>query len=314
MATKKKKAGKNTAFLIITGGVLVTALAVCAILLLGNAGAAEDTQRVIELGTVMQGVTVNGVDISGMTKEEALAATADLPTQLLGEVSFTVDVEGEQKTLTAANLALTTDYEDVIAAALAYGRTGTFDERLAAATAAREVGVDFPVDVVVDEAQLITALTALKTRLDVEPLDATATFTANGHFEDGTPYDPETWDETKDGEPPLVMLTEDEQPNSLRYEYYNDSYYETDVEDKIPEGAYISRFYYTEEQTGIEVDLTDLAAQIGVALQNDDTSVITAKTVVTEPVVTVGNAEKPDTARVLVDLELPQAFQRQPRV
>jgi hypothetical protein len=106
VATKKKvgkKAGKNAVFLIITGGVLVTALVVCAILLLGNAGSADETQRVIELGTAVQGVTVGGIDISGMTKEEALAATQGLPAQMLEKVSFNVDVEGEQKALTAAD-------------------------------------------------------------------------------------------------------------------------------------------------------------------------------------------------------------------
>jgi vancomycin resistance protein YoaR len=289
VATKKKvgkKAGKNAVFLIITGGVLVTALVVCAILLLGNAGSADETQRVIELGTAVQGVTVGGIDISGMTKEEALAATQGLPAQMLEKVSFNVDVEGEQKALTAADLALTTDYEAVIDKAMAYGRAGTFDERLAAAGTAKETGVDFPVDVIADETQLMAALTALKPRLDVAALDATATFTPNGHFADGTPYDPATWDEDTNGEPPLVMLTQDEYPNPLRYEYYNDSYYEKD-EDKIPKDAYVSRFYYTAEQTGVDVDLTDLAAQIQTALQNDDTAVITAKTTVTEPAVTL---------------------------
>jgi len=285
MAKKKKKAGKNTAFLIITGGVLVTALTVCAILLLGNAGAAEDAQRVIELGTAMQGVSVGGINISGMTREEALAATANLPAQLLGETDFIVDVQGEQKILTADDLALTTDYDDVIDTALAYGRAGVFDERLAAAEAAKAAGVDFPVAVIADETKLTSALLALQLRLDVAPLDAVAKLTPNGHFADGTEYDPSAWDEGSDGEPPLVMLPAEEHPNALRYEYYNDDHYET--EDRIPEGAYISRFFYMEEQTGIDVDLTDLAAQIKAALQSGDTAVITAKTTVTEPAVTV---------------------------
>jgi len=83
------------------------------------------------------------------------------------------------------------------------------------------------------------------------------------------------------------MLPEAERPNHLRYEYYNHDHYENDIEDKIPEQAYISRFWYMEEQTGIDVDLADLEAQIRTALQSDDFSVITAKTIVTEPVVTV---------------------------
>lgn len=287
MAGEKNNKGRNKVFLIITGGVLVTALAVCALLLLGNASASDGMERVIELGTALKGVSVGGIDISGMTREEALSATADLPSKLLAGVSFDVDVNGEIKTFGADDFALTTNYELMIDEAMAYGRTGSFDARLAAANTARETGADFQVEVLADEAELAAALTALKTQLDTEPLDATTVFTPNGHFADGAPYDPATYDEEANGEPQLVMLSPEEYPSSLRYQYYNDDHFETGEGDNIPEGAYISRFYYTREQTGIAVDLTDLAAQIQNALQNDDYSTITAKVTVTEPTVTV---------------------------
>ena len=174
----KKRIGKNKLFLIISGGVLVLALIVCAIVLL--AGASGDTERVIELGTVMDGVSVGGIDISGMTRDEALTATSGLEAQLFAQVNFTVDVNGTEMNFTAQDFALQTDYEAVINGAIAYGRTGTFDERLAAANAAKESPVDFPVTVSVDETGLKTALTALKAQLDTEPVDATATFAAWG--------------------------------------------------------------------------------------------------------------------------------------
>jgi hypothetical protein len=281
---KKKNNEKNRIFLIITGGVLITALAVCALLLLNGAGAAEETERVIEFGTAMKGVSVGGIDISGMTKTEALAATASLPAQLLESATLTVDVAGEKVALTAEDLRLTTEYESVIDEAMAYGRTGSFDERLAAANEAKESGVDFPVDVFVDDAQLAAALAALKPRLNTTPLEPEVKFTPNGHFADGTEYDPDTY---KD-EPQLVMLTRDEYPSPLRYEYYNDDHYEKGDGKNIPAGAYISRFWYTNGQTGIDADLDDLAAQIHAALQSDDyATTITAKVIVTEPTVTV---------------------------
>ncbi len=280
----KKRAKKNKAFLIMTSGMLVTALTVCAILLLSRAGSMTGVQRVTEFGTALQGISVGGVNISGMTKEEALAATEALPKQLLAQANFTVDVSGESKKLTAGDLALTTDYEKVIDEAFNYGRTGTFDERLVAAQAAAASGIDFSVDVVPDEAQIFAVLSALQTRLDTEPLEATVKFTPNGHFADGTEYDPATYDSKANKAPALVMLTEDEYPNPLRYEFYENTKY--NKENNIPKGAYISRFYYTNEQTGIDVDLQDLAAQITAALQNDDYSPLTAKVTVTEPSVT----------------------------
>lgn len=282
---------KKRVFLIAAGGVLVAVLVVCAVLLLGSAGA-DQTQRVFELGTALKGVSVGGVDISGMTREEALAATADLPTQLLAKTNLTVDVEGEMITLNASDLALSTNYELMIDQAMAYGRTGNFDERLAAANTARESGADFAVEVVAGDEELTAALTALKTRLDTEPLEAQAIFTPNGHFADGTPYDPATYDKNANGEPELVMLTPDEYPNSLRYMYYDNKHYVTEDGKNIPKDAYISRFYYTEGQTGIEVDLTDLAAQIQTALQSHSDATIKTKTTVTEPTVSLDTLKK----------------------
>ncbi len=134
--------------------------------------------------------------------------------------------------------------------------------------------------IVADEARLTNALTAIKTRLDTAPLDATVQFTPNGHLADGTPCE-------GDADEQPVMLSADEYPSPLRYEYYNDDHFETADAEKIPKDAYISRFYYTQEQTGIAVDAADLAAQIKAALQSGYTATITAKVSVTEPAVTV---------------------------
>ncbi|MEL7602747.1 MAG: peptidoglycan binding domain-containing protein, partial [Bacillota bacterium] len=180
----RKRGGKNKLFLIISGGVLVVALIVCAVVLLLGAGPGEDTaERVIELGTVMKGVSVNGVDISGMTRDEVLAATSGLEAELFAKANFTVDVNGNVMNFTAQDFALQTDYEAVIDKAMAYGRAGTFEERLAAANAAKESPVDFPVTVTVDETKLKTALTTLKAQLDTAPVDATSTFAAWGYME-----------------------------------------------------------------------------------------------------------------------------------
>lgn len=294
----KRRGGKNKLFLIISGGVLLVALVVSAVLLL-SAPAEESAERVVEFGTVMKGVTVGGIDISGMTRDEALAATASLPEQLLGEVNFNIDINGEIKTFTAHDFALYTDYDAVVEQAIAYGRTGSFDDRLTAATAAKEAGIDFPVDVLYDEAALTTALATLKSEMDTPPIDATATFTPWGYTAteaaDGTvtytAYTPEL-DEIKeickayasgkeyDSFPALVRLADADKPLALRYEYWNDRK-DGYVDGYIPRDANIARFIYTEEVNGLIVDTDAIFDAVKSQVDSDTYETIVAPVEVT---------------------------------
>jgi vancomycin resistance protein YoaR len=286
-----KRGGKNKLFLMISGGVLLAALIVCAVLLLQTPPVEDNADRVIEFGTVMKGVSVGGIDISGLTKEEALAATAELPTQLLAQVNFTIDVAGEQMTFTAQDFALHTDYDAVIEQAVAYGRTGSFDDRLAAAKIAVDQGVDFAVSLTIDETALKATLAQIKTEMDKEPLTSMAVFTPWGHYADGTKYEPDkqalieaslgttelTYPEG------LVRLTEEEMPLRLRYQYWENSKYK----DYIPAAATIARFYYTPEQTGIIADTEAIAADIMAQVESGTFSTIIVPVQVTEPTTTL---------------------------
>jgi Uncharacterized vancomycin resistance protein len=298
----KKSIGKNKLFLIISGCALVVVLAVAAVLLF-TGGSAGTTERVVEFGTVMQGVSVGGIDISGMTKGEALAATADLSNQLLSQVNFDVDIDGEVMTFTAQEFALYTDYEAVIEKAVAYGRAGTFDERLAAANAAKESSVDFPVDILVDEAGLKTALASFKSEMDTPPLDAAAIFAPWGYAEtqnaDGTVthtvFEP-TLEERIDivkayanrdeygGFPAFVRIAEANMPNALRYEYYeNDEF----VEDYRPRDADISHFFYTDAVDGLVVDTGAIFDAVVSQVASDTYETIVAPVTVTPAAVTI---------------------------
>ena len=272
-------------FLIASAGVLVTALAVVAILLLGSGSADENrVERVMEYNTVLRGVSVGGVDISGMTADEAYAATANVEKDALSRATITLDLDGEILTYDASIFGFVTDYEEMMRQAIAYGHTGSFEDRKAAADTARESGVNFEVDVKADKAQVAAALAAMNDTFNAEARDAEVVFMPNGYFEDGTPYDPAAWDEARQGPPPLVTLPENERPNPLRYLFWDNNHY---VKDYIPKDAYIARFLYVPEQKGLKTDLDKLADMIVNAVNTDDTSTIVVPTEATEPTVTL---------------------------
>ncbi|MDD5018195.1 MAG: VanW family protein [Eubacteriales bacterium] len=282
-----KKDKNRQLFLIISACVLVAALAVTAVLFLGNQ---SNVERVMDFGTVLDGVSVNGIDISGMTEEEARNATADVPQDLLKEVKLSLDVDGELHAYTADDFSIDTDYQDIMAQAVAYGHIGPFIERKQAADTAGSEGMVFTVSLTVDEAKLQTALAALKQTLDKEPQDATAVFTPWGHFEDGTPYAPdkqELIETAANGQEltypeGLVRLTPEEMPIALRYQFWQNDHYEDDYK---PAAATISRFLYIPEQTGLIADMASIAGEINEQVQSGAFSTITVPVQVTAPAV-----------------------------
>ncbi len=287
-------------FLIASAGILVAALAVTAVLLLGNREITEDrVTRIMEYGTVLDGVSVNGIDISGMKPDEARDATAGIEAQLLELATFSFDVNGTVVTKTSDYFSLTTDYADVIRQAIDYGHTGSFEDRLAAASTAKETGVDLPVSVQHDEAKLTTALATLKTELDTEPIAATATFMPWGYYldESGKPV---AWEpdvkamadtESKGKEfttPDLVRIPDSDKPLALRYKYWDNNKY---IDGYIPRDWNIARFLYTPEVTGIVVNTQALFDQMVTQLQSGSYGTITVPVEVTEPTVKLADIQ-----------------------
>jgi vancomycin resistance protein YoaR len=280
--------------LVATIGVLIVALVLCIVFLTVNA---QVNDRIMNNSTALSGVSVGGVDISGMDMDEALAATVDVPSQLLSEVGVTFTVEGESYSYDAAQLGITTDYEDVVKKALLYGNTGSLEERKKAISEAEEKGVAFNVSVSKpDREKIEAALLPLKSTLDKPATDAQVSFTPWGHTADGQPYeqdqqamieaaaDGKTWDR-----PDLVRLSDSEMPNALRYKYWkNDKY----IENEKPDDASISRFVYSEGTSGRSVDMESVVDSAISQIESGTYSTIVAPVEAVEPTVTVESLKK----------------------
>ena len=270
-------------FLIVSASVMMIALAVSTLLIIGGEPGVE---RVIDFGSVLNGISVNGVDISGMTEEEAREATSGIPSAMLKEVEFTLDVNGEEHTYIADDFNVETDYENVMAQAVAYGRRGTFDERKKAADTAKAEGADFTVNLSVEETTLQSALAALKQELDTPAQDAAAIFMPCGYTADGTPYEPDPT-EMADAHshfreyegPELVRIDSADMPSGLRYLFWDDDHY---VDDYKPRDANIRRFLYTPEVTGIAADTDAIFDEIMAQVKSGEFSTVTVPTEVTE--------------------------------
>lgn len=286
----QKSGGRKTKVLIIVAAcVLVAAVAVAAVLLLGGQGNAI---RIVDFGTVIKGVSINGIDVSGKTKDETLAATADVESGMLANVKFSLDVNGEKLEFGAEDFSVGTDYMDIVSQAAGYGHRGTFDERLQAAKAAIAEGMKFTVSLAADRDKLSAELAELKTALDKEPREASFEFMPWGYTVDAngaaTAYQPDInaiVEELAHGReyerPELVRIPKEEMPIALRYKFYNTK--DEFEKDYIPPDADISRFFYTADQTGLVADTAAITDEIISQVGSGQFSTITVPVDVTEP-------------------------------
>lgn len=288
-ANKKSKAKQSRKIaVLVSAGILIAVLAVVTLLVWKTQ---TENASIMENESALAGVTVNGIDISNMTYQEALTATASVPDALLGEITVDIDVEGETHPFTAEELGLLTNYDEVMQQAILYGHTGTLDERKQAIETAKTQGVAFTVEVSADKDKVSEALTAFKNTLDTEPVNASVTFMPWGYLAGGTEYmqdqqkmienaaNGKMWDR-----PELVRIANADMPNSLRYKFWNTNKYSSD---NIPDDASISRFMYTEGKNGRAVDIDAVADSIMNAVETGDYAVITAPVETVEPTVTI---------------------------
>ncbi len=292
--TYRRRAGarrpiSSKAFLIAAACVLIAAIAVSAILLFGSSRAA---MRVVDFGTAIKGVSVGGIDISGMTREQAMEATAGLEPALLSTVNISLDVNGQIIEYTAEDFSVTTDYKEIMDKAFKIGHTGTLEQRVEDAKAALEHGVKYDIKLVMEENTLRSELAELKAELDKAPMDASFTFMPWGYTlnADGTAtaYQPDMQKMIEDSADlkalsypeNIVRIKKEDMPPAIRYQYYKDTKY---VENYTPAAADIARFFYAPEQTGLITDTGAIYDELMGQIKSGVFATITVPAEVTEP-------------------------------
>ncbi len=291
---KKKPSGKGRKILFISLFVLLAAGAVAAVVFFTGGG-----QK------ALAGVSVNGVDISGMTREQALEATKGVPEELLNGITLSINFGGDIREFTASQLGITTDYEEVIDQAMAYGNTGTAEEKKQAGETAKNEGKDFTVSVRAEKSSVLAALAPVKEEYDKQAEESGFTFMPWGYLPDGTPYTPDKESIMKAAgrgtsldRPALTRLNDQDKPNELRYQYWN----EPICQGHNPADADIARFLYP---------AWSLTWTRGRPRRKRGGKPAIFAITATGP---YPRPEKEHAAHSLVDLELPGAFQLQPQL
>ena len=175
--TKKSKKG------------LVAALCVLAVVIVaGTAGflvwsgqkAAEEAARereteisaLIDTDTFYHGIVVDGIDLGGMTMDEAREAVQSAESSARGDFAVTMTYGDQSFTVTQDDVDFSFDTDAVLEEAYQYGRDGDREERYAKVSALAETPVTFEVSADMESGALRSKLEELTAPLNTEPKDA----------------------------------------------------------------------------------------------------------------------------------------------
>ena len=133
----------------------------------------QDVSRQVATGTLYPGIRVNGVDVGGMTLDEALAAL-ETNTQQQGE-AFAIGIAyGERKwRITSQEVPLRFDTQEVLDRAFALGRRGSLRDRYAEIQSLRNGGVSFATSLGYDRQKVRELTDTVAAAIDQPATDAT---------------------------------------------------------------------------------------------------------------------------------------------
>ena len=123
--------------------------------------------------TFFPGVTVDGIELGGMTRQEADALFADRQRQTASAFSLVVASGDRRWRITSDEVPMTFDAEAVLARAYAVGREGTLAERWQQIEQARTEGFAFETGYVYDRSAVGELTRIIADSLDVEAKNAT---------------------------------------------------------------------------------------------------------------------------------------------
>ncbi|MCR4707418.1 MAG: VanW family protein [Clostridiales bacterium] len=133
----------------------------------------EKTARVLAYeDRIVPGVFVDGVDLAGMTREDAEAVFADRKRQKQADFTLTVRADGKQWRVTSSEVPMTFRISDVLDQAFLAGHTGTLDARLSRMDALLSEPLKLQTDYNYDITKIEDLVAKIASAVDVEAKDA----------------------------------------------------------------------------------------------------------------------------------------------
>lgn len=166
-----------TPITIAAAAFLAVAVIMCVILVCVNLNeVSKESERlaIIKSSHFHDGITISGIDVSGMTYDEAYAALKPIEDDLASQIQFTLTYNDVSFDLDQNNLNVLFNTTDILDEAIMLGKTGGYMSIKNDINSYNQTGVSYEIDYELDATPLSDQLDAIIAQIYVEPQNATA--------------------------------------------------------------------------------------------------------------------------------------------
>lgn len=171
---KRRGPTRSQKFLRLGIGLLaVLVIAVTGVLLLTGGDGKEDPTMVEYMSSntkFLDGIVIEGVQVGGMEMAEAKPLVEQAVTQQINSISITMQHEDKSWTLTAADMNLSANTDEVLTQAMRFGREGSLSENAQAREELKE-GKEFSITLTPDITSVTNRLITIASEANKAPVE-----------------------------------------------------------------------------------------------------------------------------------------------
>ena len=159
---------KRVAIFGVAVAAAVIAIVFCVYMFSDVKLTAEDEQELFRTGTFVEGVSVEGIQLGGLTYAQGEAKVKPVAEEMMNDNKIEFTVRDEQYSYPLADVGVSVGYEDQLKAAMLYGREGKRWDLMFGEPEAK----DFPLDYTFDETKLVSRIDTDSAAWGEEAVDA----------------------------------------------------------------------------------------------------------------------------------------------
>ncbi len=129
---------------------------------------------IIENGTFSNGITVNGVDVSGLTFDQAKEAVIPAVNESMQEVGISIVYSSNLWLLNASDIGVTADIDKTLTEAILFAKSGNRSENANARAQLENGGVAFTVPLIPETEKFTVALNSIAENFSTAPKEPSA--------------------------------------------------------------------------------------------------------------------------------------------
>lgn len=137
----------------------------------------------LDTDKIYDGITVGGLDVSGLSIDEAKAKVNE-KVNALSDVKVVVNIDESSATKTLGELGLSSNADEAVNSAYSYGRDGDKDDRFLKVSALKNSPQDFPINISVNEENVNQFVNTIADNMTIISVNPSVSF-VNGKFNIG---------------------------------------------------------------------------------------------------------------------------------